>query len=150
MAAHGQAASSTPPRSRLGLHPLHMCLPTMPGSQSSMHRPPFRRSTGSSGYRRGAAPCELASDASAQTEHMNRAPGTRGPFPARARPVPTAGSQEFGRTAAGRCPGATLQGPKSFRGLFYKDPKLLRGPVQKCNFNSISKLLELVKFVENH
>jgi hypothetical protein len=46
MAAHGQASSSAPPRSRLGPLHLYTCLPTMPGPQASTHWPPFRRSTG--------------------------------------------------------------------------------------------------------
>jgi hypothetical protein len=155
MAAHGQATSSAPPRSQLGLHHLHTCLPTMAGSQSSTHQPPFRRSTGSSGHRRGAAPCELAGDASSQTEHRNRAPGTRGPFPTRAgRSWPPARQNLFGLPPAGarglHCKVQSLsEGLSENRGLFCKDSKLLRGPVQKCNFYIISKLLELVKSVEN-
>jgi hypothetical protein len=57
--------------------------------------------------------CPLASPLPAPTKHRNQPPGTRGSFPARARPVPAAGSPEFGRTAAGRCSGTTLRSPKS-------------------------------------
>jgi hypothetical protein len=44
----------------------------------------------------------------------NRPLGTQGPSPTRARPVPAGGSPEFGRTAAGRHPGAPLRSHSSF------------------------------------
>jgi hypothetical protein len=42
------------------------------------------------------------------------------------------------------------EGLSANQGHFCKDLKLLRGPVQKCNFNSICDLLNLVNPVENH
>jgi hypothetical protein len=64
-----------------------------------------------------AAGAPLAGPLPAPTKHRNQPPGTRGSFPARARPVPAACSPEFGRIAAGRCPGTQLRAPKFLQGL---------------------------------
>jgi hypothetical protein len=73
------------------------------------------------------------------SQHGNRPPGTQGPSPARARPAPAGGWPEFGRTAASRRPGTTLQVNESFQGPPHKS-------ITSIVFASF---LILVNYVEN-
>jgi hypothetical protein len=100
-------SSSPPPCYRT--HALH--------GPSKQPAPPIRRSRAPGG-RRPAAPRRPTADGiTAPTNLPNQAWGTTRPSPARARPVPAAGSLEFGRTATGRCSRTTLQAPNSLQGL---------------------------------
>jgi hypothetical protein len=77
---------------------------------------PRRRNSSRGGHRAWPPAPPLAGPFPAATEHGNRSPRTQGPSPARARPTSAGGWPEFGRTAAGRPPGTTLQKKESFQG----------------------------------
>jgi hypothetical protein len=150
--SRGQPSSPPAPRANTAARPsLHLPAPPKAPNALLLHPPklagvpilpaePHHASTaGSRGHRAWPPAPPLAGFLPTPSNPRNRPLGTQGPSPARARPAPAGGWLEFGRTAAARPPGTTLQRRKSSQGPCCKSAT----PIVKVSW------LILVNCIEN-
>jgi hypothetical protein len=119
---------------------LHLHLTELAGVPVLPAAPHRTGTAGRGGHRAWPPAPPLAGLLPTPSNPQNRPLGTQGPFPARARPAPAGGWPEFGRTAAARPPGTTLQRGSSSRGLDCKTATEI----------VFGFLLILVNCIENH